>query len=56
MHRCLAVLLGVTVLIEGQMAIGKEVEVDSVSTIQYLLSCQKANGAFGPIDQKGYAD
>ena len=55
MHRCLAVLLGVTVLIEGQMAIGKEVEVDSASTIQYLLSCQKANGAFGPIDQE-YSD
>ncbi len=43
MYRSLAIVLGIIVLIEGQVAIGKEVDVDSASTIQYLLSYQKVN-------------
>jgi len=54
MYRCLAVLLGVAVFIEGA-AVGKGVEVDSESAVGYLLSCRKPNGAFGPIDQE-YSD
>lgn len=46
MYRSLAIVLGIIVLKEGQMAIGKEVDVDSASTIQHLLSCQKVNDAF----------
>ena len=51
MCRCLAVLLGVSVFI-GAVAVAKGVEVDSESAVQYLLSCRKPNGAFGPIDQE----
>jgi len=52
MNRSLAVLLAIIALIEGHPAIGAGAQVDSASTVRYLLSCRKPNGAFGPIDQE----
>lgn len=56
MEHSLVILLVVTVLIPGQpAATAAESQVDAASTVQYLLSCRKPNGAFGPINQE-YSD
>ncbi|MFH1718769.1 MAG: prenyltransferase/squalene oxidase repeat-containing protein [Planctomycetota bacterium] len=55
MYRLVCALMSVAVVLMGQAANGKDVKVDSAATVKYLLSCQKANGAFGPIDQE-YSD